>query len=57
MKLTQTQERCCGAGVCILNAEGECWCGQVWDGSKMTAPSLSMPVVTEPLILDQNKQD
>jgi hypothetical protein len=32
--------RCCGSGVCIINAEGECWCGQVWDGEKMSAPPL-----------------
>ena len=33
-------KRCCGSGVCIINDEGECWCGQVWDGEKMAAPSL-----------------
>jgi hypothetical protein len=27
--------RCCGTGTCIINAEGVCWCGQVWDGEKM----------------------
>jgi hypothetical protein len=27
--------RCCGGGNCIINPEGECWCGQVWDGTKM----------------------
>jgi hypothetical protein len=32
--------RCCGSGVCIINAAGECWCGQVWDGQKMSAPPL-----------------
>lgn len=36
-------KRCCGSGVCIINDSGECWCGQVWDGEKMSAPSL-MPV-------------
>ncbi len=35
-------KRCCGSGVCIINDAGECWCGQVWDGEKMTAPSLKM---------------
>ena len=34
-------KRCCGSGVCIINDAGECWCGQVWDGEKMTAPSLN----------------
>ena len=36
-------KRCCGSGVCIINDAGECWCGQVWDGEKMTAPSLKLP--------------
>ncbi len=27
--------RCCGTGTCIINSEGECWCGQRWDGEKM----------------------
>lgn len=27
--------RCCGTGTCIINAEGLCWCGQRWDGTKM----------------------
>ncbi len=30
--------RCCGTGTCIINAQGICWCGQVWDGSKMSMP-------------------
>jgi len=33
-------KRCCGSGVCIINEAGECWCGQVWDGEKMSAPTL-----------------
>jgi hypothetical protein len=28
--------RCCGTGTCIINAEGLCWCGQRWDGEKMS---------------------
>jgi hypothetical protein len=35
-------KRCCGSGVCIINDTGECWCGQVWDGQKMAAPSLNL---------------
>ena len=35
-------KRCCGSGVCIINDFGECWCGQVWDGEKMAAPSLTL---------------
>ena len=30
--------RCCGTGTCIINNEGVCWCGQVWDGEKMCKP-------------------
>jgi hypothetical protein len=30
--------RCCGSGTCIINVEGECWCGQVWDGTEMCQP-------------------
>jgi len=33
-------ERCCGTGTCLINAEGECWCGQKWDGEKMCSPKL-----------------
>lgn len=28
--------RCCGTGTCIINDEGVCWCGQRWDGEKMS---------------------
>ena len=31
-------ERCCGTGTCIINAQGYCWCGQKWDGEKMCFP-------------------
>ena len=31
-------ERCCGTGTCIINAEGYFWCGQKWDGTKMCFP-------------------
>jgi len=30
--------RCCGTGTCIINSDGECWCGQRWDGEKMCFP-------------------
>jgi hypothetical protein len=33
--------RCCGTGTCIINTEGICWCGQVWDGEKMCIPKLN----------------
>lgn len=28
--------RCCGTGTCIINDEGVCWCGQRWDGERMS---------------------
>ena len=32
--------RCCGTGTCIINADGLCWCGQRWDGEKMSFSKL-----------------
>lgn len=32
-------ERCCGTGTCLINAQGFCWCGQQWDGQSMCRPS------------------
>ncbi|MEB0136514.1 hypothetical protein QN362_14330 [Actimicrobium sp. CCC2.4] len=32
--------RCCGTDTCMINAEGQCWCGQQWDGEKMCHPTL-----------------
>lgn len=45
-------ERCCGTGTCLINADGQCWCGQRWDGQKMcfagqdaaTPVSVDVPV-------------
>lgn len=36
--------RCCGSGTCIINAGGECWCGQQWDGEKMCMPELKLNI-------------
>jgi hypothetical protein len=36
----QDDERCCGTGTCIVDAQGLCWCGQRWDGVKMCLPTL-----------------
>ena len=44
-------ERCCGTGTCILNAEGLCWCGQQWNGTTMCRPAAveaSAPAQQEP---------
>jgi len=35
----QNDERCCGTGTCIIDTQGACWCGQVWDGEKMCRPA------------------
>ena len=33
--------RCCGTDHCMINAEGQCWCGQQWDGEKMCFPNAA----------------
>ena len=40
--MSSEDKRCCGTGVCIINAQGECWCGQVWNGEKMVHPPLKI---------------
>lgn len=37
----QDDERCCGTGTCLIDAQGHCWCGQQWDGAKMCRPGES----------------
>jgi hypothetical protein len=34
--------RCCGSGTCIIDHEGRCWCGQQWDGQKMSHAPLAL---------------
>ena len=53
LAMKSPDKRCCGSGVCIINDAGECWCGQVWDGEKMTAPSLNLKPIT-PKNLEQD---
>jgi hypothetical protein len=36
--MSEEDERCCGTGHCMINADGRCWCGQQWDGEKMCLP-------------------
>jgi hypothetical protein len=31
-------QRCCGTGTCLINADGLCWCGQKWIGDKLVGP-------------------
>lgn len=40
--------RCCGSGTCIINDDGQCWCGQVWNGNRMVAPGAPQDAVTPP---------
>lgn len=53
-----TDDRCCGSGTCIINEQGECWCGQQWDGEKMCQPyfvnesGMKINAVTGDLIND-----
>lgn len=49
-------ERCCGTGTCLINAEGVCWCGQKWDGEKM-CPSPFEAVPAEVHVPDQGLND
>ena len=41
--LMTNDPRCCGTDTCLINPDGECWCGQKWDGEKMSYPSLDKP--------------
>ena len=43
--------RCCGTGTCIVNEDGQCWCGQTWDGERMCfapPPGAAPEPPTEP---------
>jgi hypothetical protein len=45
--MSNLDKRCCGSGVCIINEAGECWCGQRWDGTKMSFVPLNSNSATE----------
>jgi len=45
--MSNVDKRCCGSGVCIINEAGECWCGQRWDGTKMSFVPLNSAPTTE----------
>ena len=47
--MVSPDKRCCGSGVCIIDDAGQCWCGQVWDGEKMSAPSLTVKTSIAPM--------
>jgi hypothetical protein len=46
--MSNLDKRCCGSGVCIINEAGECWCGQRWDGTKMSFVPLNSTPAAEP---------
>ena len=52
--MKSADKRCCGSGVCIISDAGECWCGQVWDGEKMVAPSLKMGATKPEVLVSDN---
>jgi hypothetical protein len=55
--LNNSDNRCCGSGVCIINAAGECWCGQVWNGKEMISIGhLKDTHNTETVDTDQQNQ-
>jgi len=49
-------ERCCGSGTCIINAEGLCWCGQRWVGNQLCQPTPSQEVQRVQESLEPNKE-
>jgi len=51
--------RCCGTGTCIINDDGECWCGQRWDGEKMCFSDAQNSLVHPPQSpgLDPNMEE
>ena len=42
-------ERCCGTGTCLINAEGLCWCGQQWNGATLCFPDAAGPTLPVPV--------
>jgi len=52
--ITMTDDpRCCGSGTCIIDPEGRCWCGQLWDGEKMCNPAPAQSAATVPDARDE----
>lgn len=50
-------ERCCGTGTCIINAEGYCWCGQKWDGEKMCFPQRQASPAPQDPVADPDRSE
>jgi hypothetical protein len=51
-------KRCCGREVCIINAQGICWCGQKWDGERMilAKPDKSKKIESVKKRISKNKE-
>jgi hypothetical protein len=44
----ENDPRCCGSGMCIIDNEGRCWCGQQWDGHKMCHAPAALTQTPDP---------
>ncbi len=53
----EEDERCCGTGHCMINTDGQCWCGQQWDGEKMCQPESTSIATSEPKSEVTSKSD
>ena len=53
----EDDERCCGTGTCILDAQGLCWCGQQWDGLTICNPVMGNAETTPALASEPLEQE
>lgn len=49
-------ERCCGTGTCLINADGLCWCGQQWNGATLCFPDATGPTAPGSLEADADAE-
>lgn len=49
-------ERCCGSGTCIIDADGWCWCGQRWQGNQLCSTTAQTDS-GEPLMSQEAADD
>ncbi len=47
-------ERCCGTGTCMINADGVCWCGQQWNGTTLCQSTTSEATVSPSATLEED---
>lgn len=57
MQGQELDERCCGTGTCIVDAQGRCWCGQQWDGMTMCYPASGNAASSSAALPAQSKQE